>query len=188
MYRVILAAAVVLAASVSYAWAQVESTPIPNPGKPNFSTMQFMIGTWSCSTKSARRPAPYMTTSTYTMDPTGSWIAETSVTNPTKWFPTQQKLTSYDKITYDPTTHRWVDVLYDNQGGYGLSFASSWNGNKITWHDVSFAPTSDISSQTDTIVTKVSSTKMTSSSSFTEAKTGRVVAVTGVCTKHSTAM
>ena len=183
--RFLVALAVLVAAALpSYAPAQVESTPIPMPGKPNFSSMQFMIGTWSCSIKSARRPAPYAVTSTYTMDPSGVWINETSTTKPMKWFASQTALVAYDKITYDETTHRWVDVNYDKQGGYGLSFASGWNGNDIVWHDVSFAPTSDIKSQTDTTVTKVSNTKMTSTSSFTEAKTGRVVAVTGVCTKH----
>ncbi|MGB8908488.1 MAG: hypothetical protein WCC84_07035 [Candidatus Cybelea sp.] len=184
IYRAFIAVAVLAAALPSYALAQVESTPIPNPGKPNFSPMQFMIGTWSCSIKSARRPAAYTLTATYAVDPGGWWINQTTVTNPMKWFATQTKLTSYDRITYDATTHRWVDVLYDNQGGYGLSFAKGWNANKIVWHDVSFAPTSDISGQTDTAVTKVSDTKMTSSSSFTEAKTGRVISVTGICTKH----
>ena len=121
---------------------------------------------------------------TYTMDPNGWYIDETSVTAPMKWFATQQKQTTYDKITYDATTHRWADVLYDNQGSYGLSFTNGWNGNKITWHDVSFAPSPDIKSQTDTMITKVSATKMTGSSTFTEAKTGRVVAVTTTCTKH----
>jgi len=184
-YCLSAALAVLVAAAVpSYAPAQVETTPIPAPAKPNFSSMQFLIGTWNCSTKSARRPAPYFTTSTYAMDPNGWYIDETSVTKPTKWFASQTPLTQYDKITYDSTTHRWVDVLYDNQGGYGLSFASGWSGNKITWHDVSFAPSADIKSQTDTTMMKASNTKTTSSSSFTEAKTGRVVAVTGVCTKR----
>lgn len=146
--------------------------------------MQFMLGTWTCSIKSARRPAAYIVTSTYSMDPNGWYIDETSVTSPMKWFASQAKLTAYDKITYDNTTHRWVDVTYDNQGGYGLSFTSGWNGNKATWHDVSFAPSSDVKSQTDPTWTKVSPTKLTSYSTFTEAKTGRVVAVTTTCTKH----
>ncbi len=184
LHRVLLAA-MVLAALPFYASAQqVESTPIPAPKKPNFSSMQFMIGTWTCSIKSSRRPAAYVTTITYAPDPNGWYIDQTSVTKPMKWFSSQTNLTGYDRVTYDPTTHRWVDVNYDNQGGYGLSFSNGWNGNQLVWHDVSFAPTSDIKSQTDTTITKVSNTKMTGSSSFTEAKTGRVVAVTTVCTKH----
>ena len=179
-----LVAVLAIAAMPLHAPAQVESTPIPSPGKPNFSSMQYMVGTWNCSIKSSRRPAAYTTTVTYTMDPTGMWIDQTSVTKPMKWFPSQANLVAYDKITYDSTTHRWVDVNYDKQGGYGLSFASGWNGDKIVWHDVSFAPSPDIKSQTDTSVTKASDMKMTSTSSFTEAKTGRVVSVTGVCTKQ----
>jgi hypothetical protein len=183
IYRAIIAVAVLLAAATpSYAPAQVESTPIPAPKKPNFSSLEFLIGTWTCSTKSARRPAPYITTSTYTMDPSGYWLNETSKTNPTKWI--SQSLTTWDKITYDSDTHRWVDVLYGDGGAYGLSFSSGWNGDKLTWHDVSFAPGPDVKSQTDTVVTKVSTTKVSTASSFTETKTGRVVAVNGVCTKH----
>lgn len=180
--RVIFAVAALAVALPCAAGAQVESTPIPAPKKPNFSSMQFMIGTWTCSTKSARRPAAYVTTSTYTVDPTGYWIEETSTTNTTSWI--SRKLTVWDKITYDMDTHRWVDVTYGDGGLFGLAFASGWNGNKISWHDVGFAPGPDITAQTDNVVTKVSNTKMTSSSSFTEAKTGRHVGVTGVCTKH----
>jgi hypothetical protein len=183
LYRTFLVVAALAAVGIpSYAAAQIESTPIPAPKKPNFSSMEFMIGTWTCATKSARRPMAYITTSTYTADPTGYWINETSVTKQTSWISTN--LTVWDKITYDSDAHRWVDVSYGQGGTYNLSFSSGWDGNKMVWHDVSFAPTADISAQTDNAVTKVSNTRMTSASSFTEAKGGRRVAVTGVCTKH----
>jgi hypothetical protein len=181
--RALIAVAVfAVAALPTYAPAQVESTPIPAPGKPNFSSMQFLVGSWTCSTKSARRPAPYVTSVTYALDPTGYWLNQTSTTSATSWI--SRKLTTWDKITYDSDTKRWVDVLYGDGGAYGLSFSSGWNGDKMTWHDVSFAPGPDISAQTDITNTKVSATKMTSSSSFTETKTGRKVSVVGVCTKH----
>ena len=181
--RLMVAAVAALAVALpSYAIAQVESTPVPAPKKPNFSSMSFMIGTWTCSTKSARRPAAYVTTTTYTLDPSGWWIDATSSTNTTKWIP--EKLTSMDKITYDSDTHRWVDTTIGPQNGYGLAFSTGWSGDQMTWHDVSFAAGPDISAQTDNVITKVSNTKTTSSSSFTEAKTGRHVSVTGVCTKH----
>jgi hypothetical protein len=183
VYRVLAAVIALTAAAVpTYAPAQVESTPIPAPSKPNFAPMAFLVGNWTCSTKSARRPAPYVTTVTYALDPTGYWLNETSTTAATSWI--TRKLTTWDKITNDTDTHRWVDVLYGDGGAYGLSFSSGWQGDKMSWHDVSFAAGPDISGQSDTVVTKVSPTKMTSMSSFTEAKTGRKVAVTGVCTKH----
>ena len=164
-----------------FASAQVESTPIPTAPKPNLSSMQFMIGTWNCSTKSSRRPAAYITTLTYSLDPTGYWIEETSVVKPASWIKTATSV--YDKITYDPFTKRWVNVSYGDQGAYGLTFSKGWVGNHMTVHDVSFAANGDIGSQTDTTTTKVSATKLTSSSSFTEAKTGRRVTVETVCNK-----
>ena len=54
-----------------------------------------------------------------------------------------------DRITYDSDSKRWVDVLWGDGGAYGLSFSKGWNGDKIVWHDVAFAPGPDISSQTD---------------------------------------
>lgn len=182
LLRVLVAAgALALPLFPSLVSAQVESTPVPAPEKPNLSSMQFLAGTWTCSTKSARRPAAYVTVSTYALDPTGYWITETSTTKPTSWI--KRPLTVSDRITYDPDAKRWVDVTYGDGGAYGLSFSKGWTGDTLSWHDVSFAPSPDIRSQTDTKTTKVSATKMTSTSSFTEAKTGRVVGVTTTCTK-----
>lgn len=186
-HRVILAASVLLAALIpASAFSQVESTPIPAPAKPNFASQQFLIGTWSCSTMSARRPSAYLTTVTYSMDPSGWWINSTSVTAPMKWFP--MKSTQWDKITWDADTHRWADVSYGTPNGYDLTVSRGWSGSRETWHDLGFAPTSDISGQSDTVMTKVSSTKIVGTSTFTEAKTGRVVSVRTTCTKHSAMM
>ncbi len=180
--RLLIAPAALAAILVpAYELAQVESTPIPAPAKPNFSSMSFLVGTWSCSTKSSRRPAPYLTTVTYAQDSTGYWLNQTSVTKPTSWVKT--RLTTYDKYTYDSDTHRWVDVTYGDGGTYGLAFSKGWSGDSMVWHDVSFAPSADIASQTDLTTTKVSATKVTNSSAFTEGKTGRKVTVMGTCTK-----
>jgi hypothetical protein len=180
--RVLIAAAVLVAAFIPTAgFAQVESTPIPATVKPNFSSLSFMVGSWTCTSKSSRRPRAFMTISIYSMDPTGYWMNETSTTPKTSWVPAA--LRTWDKITYDPDTKRWVDVLYGDQGTYGLSVSQGWNGNQIAWHDVSFAPGPNINSQTDITTTKVSATKTTASSSFTETKTGRRVTVTTTCVK-----
>jgi hypothetical protein len=159
---------------------QIESTPIPQAPKPDFSSMAFLVGTWSCSTKSSRRPAAYTTTVTDAISPDGWWIDQASVTQPMPWF--SHRLTVYDKITYDASTKRWVDVNYGGDGFYGLSLSSGWNGNSIVWHDPTFAPNADVTSQTDTTMTKYSDTKYTSSNSFTEAG-GRSVSVVTSCTK-----
>jgi hypothetical protein len=161
---------------------QIESTPVPEQPKPNFSSMNFLIGTWSCSNRSSRRPAPFTTTVTYTASPDGWWIDQKSVNKPMQWFP--HSLTVYDKITYDATTKRWIDVSYGDNGTYGLSTAEGWNGDSIVWHDPTFAPSSDISAQTDTTMTKDSDTKYTSSNSFTEASNGRNVSFVTTCMKN----
>jgi hypothetical protein len=180
--RILSAGAIVLAALVpAYVFAQVESTPIPAPHKPDFSSVSFMAGTWTCKSKSSRRPAAFTTITTYTMDPTGYWMNQISTTPKTSWVPVQ--LRTWDKITYDSDTKRWVDVSYGDGGAYGLSVSKGWNGSEIVWHDVSFAAGPDVNTQTDITTTKISATKMTSSSAFTETKTGRHVSVTTICVK-----
>jgi hypothetical protein len=180
--RAIIAAAVLLAALVPAAsFAQVESTPIPAPRKPDFSSSSFMAGTWTCSSKSSRRPRAFTTISTYSLDSTGYWMNETSTTPKTSWVPTT--LRTWDKITYDPDANRWVDVTYGDGGAYGLAYSKGWNNDQIVWHDITFAPGPDINSQTDLTTTKVSPTKITTTSSFTETKTGRRVTVATTCMK-----
>jgi hypothetical protein len=183
MNRALLTVAVLLTTAIpSYAVAQVESTPIPASAKPDFSPMSFLLGSWSCSTKSSRRPAAFATAVTYAMDATGYWLDQTSTVRPISWM--TRGLTTWDKITYDADTKRWVDVSYDNAGGYGLSVSSGWNGDKIVWHDVSFAPGAQIATQSNQTTMKLSSTRYQSASSFTEAKTGRRVDIATVCTKR----
>jgi hypothetical protein len=183
MYRRSIAmVAAVFALTTAGAFAQtIEATPIPKPAKPNFAPFAFMVGTWSCSTQSARRPAPYLTTTTYSMDPSGYWMIGKSMTKPTTWSPGGAGV---DQITYDPDTGRWVDVFYGDLGFYDMNVSKGgWKGSKFVWHDIAVAPGKDVASQSDLTWTKVSNTKMTGTSSFTTAK-GRTVGVTSTCTKR----
>jgi hypothetical protein len=116
------------------------------------------------------------------MSSDGWWIEETTVQDPVPWFP--NKVTSYDKITYDAMTKRWIDVTYGDLGAYGFATSPGWSGNSMVWHDPTFVPTSDVKTQSDATMTKDSDTKTSSSSSFTEAS-GRNVTVSGTCTKNS---
>jgi hypothetical protein len=184
MSRALVTVAVLLAAAIpSHALAQVESSPIPASQKPNFSSMGFLVGTWTCSTRSSRRPAAFTTAVTYALDPTGYWLNQTSTTGPLTWM--SRRLTVWDKITHDADTKRWVDVSYDDAGGYGLSVSSGWDGDKIVWHDLSFAPSAQVSAQSNTTNIKVSPTKYQTASSFTEAGTGRRIDVATVCSKRT---
>jgi hypothetical protein len=162
--------------------AQVETTAIPAAAKPDFSKMRFFEGTWRCSIKSSRRPLAYITTSVYALDPSGYWLNETTTVKPPAWEPTP--LRTYDKITYDADTQRWIDVTYGDQGAYGLTTSSGWNGMQLIWRDRAFVPGASIRSATDTTLTKVSPAKYMTSTSFVEAGSGRTVTVDGICTKR----
>jgi hypothetical protein len=175
-----LSAIVVLAAPAALAAPTVESTPIPAPPKPNFSSMQFLSGNWTCNTKSSRRPTAYVTTSSAKVDPTGYWMITTSTNHKTSW---AMQSDATDKVTYDPSAHRWVDVFTDDQGNYDVTTSPGWKGNTIVWTDQLFVPSSDISSQTALTITKVSDSQIKGHSSFKETKSGRVVTVDSVCTK-----
>lgn len=181
MIKFIAAVLAAVAVTSASALAQtMEATPAPKPDAPNFAPMRFMVGTWSCSTKSSRRPAAYTTTATYSMDPSGYWLIGKLDTAPMAWFPYQA--TNEDRITYDADTGRWVDVSSGDFGGYDLSWSSGWNNGSMVWHDLAFAKGKDVATVTDLTITKVSDAKMTSHSGFTTVK-GTTVSVDGVCTK-----
>ncbi|HEY3674516.1 MAG TPA: hypothetical protein VGK84_00835 [Candidatus Tumulicola sp.] len=162
--------------------AQVETTPIPAAVKPDFSSMRFLVGTWRCSIKSSRRPLAYITTSVYALDPSGYWLNEATTVKPPAWEPTA--LRTYDKITYDADTQRWIDVTYGDQGAFGLTTSSGWNGGELIWHDRAFVSGASIRSATDTTLTKVSPAKYSTATSFVETSSGRTVTVNGICTKR----
>jgi hypothetical protein len=159
---------------------QIDTTPIPLPPKPDLSAMKFLVGTWSCSSKSARRATASTATVTYAMDPTGYWILETTKAPGVPWYP--HASVSTDHITYDASTKRWVDTSTDDTGGYDMSVSDGWHGNTMVWHEVTYAKGADIASSSDSTQTKNSETKVSFVSSFKTTK-GRVVGVSGTCTK-----
>ncbi len=178
------ALAVVVCAATTIALAasspKIESTPIPAPGKPDFSSMNFSLGTWMCSTKSARRPGPYITTSVTTMDPTGYFMVTKSTTAKTSWAP---KAGATDWVTWDSDTKRWVDINVGDFGAYDASTSPGWTGNTMVWTDALFKPGMDVVAVTPLINTKVSDTKLTSHTTFKERSSGRWVSVDTVCNK-----
>ena len=48
-------------AAPAFVLAQVESSPVPKPPKPDFSVLAYRVGTWTCTNVSSRRPAPFTT-------------------------------------------------------------------------------------------------------------------------------
>lgn len=165
--------------TLALATPKIEATRIPPEPMTNFASMQRLVGTWSCSYQSSRRPAAYKARSTYTLEPGNHWLNETTVTEPVPWHPI--RFTTTDKITFDASVHKWVDVSLDELGGYSLSTSKGWVGNRITWKDVTFAATGAASTSNETTVT-LRGASMTLLNTFKE-DNGRVISVAGACTK-----
>jgi hypothetical protein len=181
--RIATVLALVAAMSASALAQTIEATPAPKPAPPDFAPMRFMVGTWSCSTQSSRRPAAFTTTTTWSMDPSGYWMVGKSETASMAWFP--YRAANEDRITYDPDTGRWIDSSSGDFGGYDLSWSPGWQNGSIVWHDLAFTKGKDVATTTDLTMTKVSDTKMTTHSGFTTVK-GASVSVDGTCNKSST--
>lgn len=179
----VLTGALLLTFGVALAQApKIETTPIPMNPKPDFSKMQFLTGTWSCSVKSSRRPAAFRTTSTGRISNDGYWLITQTTTPKTSWM--SGNLTGEDKMTYDASTSRWVDVNTDDQGNYNVSTSPGWTGNTITWTDAVITKTNATASTNPTTMTKLSNTRTTSRQTFKE-PSGRLITVNSTCTKTS---
>lgn len=157
----------------------IETTPIPTNAKPDWSSMKFNLGSWTCVSRSSRRAAPFTSTASTSMDATGYWMITKTVIPKLSW---ASGATSIDMITYDPQQHRWVDVYTDDQGNYDVSYSPGWKGNAMVWTDALFTPGPDIIAASPATLTKVSDTKTTSHNTFTE-KSGTVRTSDTTCTK-----
>ncbi|MBV9439403.1 MAG: hypothetical protein JOZ24_05380 [Candidatus Eremiobacteraeota bacterium] len=156
------------------------TTPVPLPQKPDFSALQFLVGTWNCSEQSSRRPAPITSTITWTMDPGGYWLIG-RVSNPgVPWFP--HASTGTNMITYDADAKRWVEVFSGSFGDYDVATSPGVSGGGITWHSIAFTPTANVASQSDIHLTFASPTSMRESYTFAT-PSGQNVTVNGTCTK-----
>jgi hypothetical protein len=176
-----LLTALLMAGSIaSAAETKVEGTPVPAVPKPDFSRAQYLIGTWTCSDVSSRRPAPFTTTQIYSMDPTGYWLLRDDTIHKASWIP--RDFHNQTRITYDARAKTIVRITYGDQGGYSLATAPMTTGNELTYTYVAQTKAADITSYAPEIFTKVSSTKKTLTTSFTE-NNGRVVTVKETCTK-----
>ena len=166
--------------TVSATGMKVEGTPVPTQPKPDLSSMKFLIGTWTCSDLSSRRPGPFTTTEVYSMDPTGYWIVRDDTIHKASWIPGE--FHSQSKYTYDARAKRWVRITTGAQGGYSVATAPTPVGNKKTYTYVIQTKAPDIASYAPEVYTKQSDTKKSMTTSFTE-NNGRVVNVKETCTK-----
>jgi hypothetical protein len=164
---------------LALATPKIEATLLPKEPTTDFASMRRLVGTWSCSVKSSRRPAPFQTRSTYALEPSNHWMTETTITEPVPWHPI--RFTTSDKITFDGSAHKWIDLSTDELGGYSISTSRGWNGNRITWKDATYLANGTASFASQTTVT-VDGASMKSLNTFKE-DNGRVISVVGTCKK-----
>jgi hypothetical protein len=167
-------------ATVFAAGTTVEGTPVPVRPKPDLSTMNYLIGTWTCSDLSSRRPGPFTVTQVYSMDPTGYWIIRDDTTHTASWI--TREAHSQTKFTYDAEAKRWIRISTGDRGAYAVATAAMPVGNKKTYTYLIQTKAPDIASYTPEVYVKESDTKKTMTTSFTETN-GRVVTVKETCTK-----
>jgi hypothetical protein len=163
------------------ATAPPKAPSFPLPPKPDFSSMRFLLGTWSCGFRSERRGTEVShQTVTYTMAPDGYFLK--FVTKAPKVSYTATGFTTTDWITYDARAGRWIDITIGTYGAYGYSTSTGWEHGHILWGADSFLPDGDSTSTTGTLMTKVSDTKVTSAGAFTTSA-GLLNRVSGTCVK-----
>lgn len=143
--------------------AALAASTAATPAKTDFSSMKFMLGTWTCHERVHGKDRP--STSTALMGFNGEWMVTRDASS-----------TSY--LGYDPTIKKWVTLGVDNSGGYFWAWSSGWNGNKLTWESKGLnGGTSRFTT------TKVSDTQTTNAFTVTDAK-GNVTKGTITCAKQ----
>jgi hypothetical protein len=148
-------------------------TPVPMQ-KPDFSSMMFLTGDWTCTQMLRGKERPDTSTTTIGLD--GAWMVTQDTAPPFDQYRTYAiQGTSY--MTYDSTIKQWVSVGVDSGGGYGTATSPGWQNNVATWTQKNL----DGTSGTD-VVTKVSDTKTVDDSSGTDAQ-GKTTKVTITCNK-----
>jgi hypothetical protein len=162
--------------------ARVEATPIPRDQKPNFSSMQFLLGSWECSVKSARRPRPFATHETISISADGYWLVTRTVTDPVPW--NNIRITNIEYMTYDTTTQRWIDMGMDDHGAYDVSASPGWSGDAMRFDEIAYPKFHGVASNEPRVLRKVNDSKTEEETALVETNGGRVE-VTTTCTKQS---
>jgi hypothetical protein len=159
---------------------KIEGTPAPMAAKPDWSGWEYLIGTWTCTDLSSRRPGPFTITEVYSMDSSGYWMIRDDTIHTASWIP--REVHSQSKYTYDAHAKLWVRVTTGDLGGYAVETAGPRVGNTRTYTFVIQTKAPDIASYAPEVYTKVNDTKKTMTTSFTETS-GRVVNVKETCLK-----
>jgi hypothetical protein len=180
MFRTIALCAL-LATGVAASAPAIQSTPIPMSPKPDFSSMRFLTGRWRCTVRSSRRPQPFYTTSEARISPDGYWLVTVTTTHAASWIP--RTYSGVDRVTYDPTTARWIDINYDEKGYYSLTTSPGWRGNAIVWSYLAYPHVDATARNYPTTMRRIGDARTVAHASFTD-PAGRLIMATTTCVKE----
>lgn len=153
-------------------------TPAPTPvanANIDFSSMQFLTGTWTCH--QMVRGSNRSDTSTTTMGLNGAYMISHDTAPP---FDKYRKFTlrTDTYTTYNPQKKQWISVAMDSTGGYTVVTTPGWNGNTMA---STVVMTNDGSSGSD-VLTKNGDAK-TTDAYIAKDPSGKVTRGTITCTK-----
>jgi hypothetical protein len=115
------------------------------------------------------------------MHPGGYWLLRESTVHKASWIPRDVRFET--RYTYDAFAKQWVRILTGSQGTFAVATASTPGDSVKTYAYVIQTKAPDVASYSPEVFTKVSDTKKTMTTSFTEVS-GRVVQVNETCTKN----
>ena len=179
-YAAALAAVLASTTLASAQSATPAATPVPDM-KPDFSSMKFLLGTWTCKTtqNDVGRGTGRTETDTNTMVLEDHYMRTDAVSHPFDAARTRD-VVNVGWTGYDTVTKNWYTFGVSNFGGFGMSTSPGWSSNTLVWTDTY---NSDGQPLTVTTVTKVSDTATTSVNTYTVGGTKHMTSDS--CTKNS---
>jgi hypothetical protein len=160
--------------STAYTLTSAAPTAVPVP-YPDFSSMQFLIGTWTCT--QPWRGKTRTETDVYAISSDRMWMIDTATSLPFDQYRTVPRIGTMF-TTYDPSIKQWVALYHDNLGGYAIESTDGWQGNVASWTGKGL----DGRAFSD-VITKVSDTQTSDASTLVDSQ-GNAVNVVVVCKKN----
>lgn len=177
-FLAVACSALLLSVFVGQVQSNAATAPAPTPvpyAMPDFSSMKFLMGTWTCRQTLRGKIRP--DTSTATMGLDGMWMVTHDVAPPFDKYRTRT-VVSDSYLTYNPISKLWATVTVDNHGGYFVSTSPGWRGNTLS---TTTKLANDGSTGSD-VLTKISDKQTSDAGASTDPK-GHVTRFKVTCTK-----
>ncbi|MDB5072331.1 MAG: hypothetical protein JWM87_3442 [Candidatus Eremiobacteraeota bacterium] len=133
IHRFSAAAAAVIALLLPAASGAAAPATLPD-AVPDWSSVDFLIGTWTCEATFTARPGVKRSKAAFRYDFDRRWLREDITSPPFDQFRTRQ-IDTVIYTTYSPYLKKWISTGLDNFGRFGTSRSDGWHGDTIVWED-----------------------------------------------------